>query len=101
MSFFMGVSDHLVEKCCSSIDLDNMNISRLIFMLNKWNKVGYGGRIERPKGPSLLEVVLQKGGWKFKISLDLRRGSLIKFLVSSLRLVMIGCLTLSLKIEEV
>ena len=42
-----------------------------------------------------------KGRLAFKTSLDLRRGLLIKFLTNFPRLMMIGCLTLSLKREEV
>ena len=38
----------------------------------------------------------QRIGLRYKTSLDLRSGFLVKFLPSSLRLVVIGCLTLSL-----
>ena len=53
------------------------------------------------EGQRLMNMVLQREGWKFKISLDLRRGCPIKSLTNLPRLVMIGCLTLNPKrLEE-
>ena len=49
----------------------------------------------------LLKVVLQRVDLILKTSLGLRRGFLIKFLLSSPSLEMIGCLNLSLKREEI
>ena len=48
-----------------------------------------------------MKVVLQRVGLTIKTSLCSRRGFLIKFLQNSPGLVMIGCLTLSLKKDEV
>ena len=53
------------------------------------------------RGQDLFMVVLQSVGIIFKTSLGLRRGFLIKFLLSSPSLEMIGCLNLSLKRERV
>ena len=54
-----------------------------------------------PRGKDLMMEVLQREGLKYKISLDLRRGFLTKFLLSFLSLGMIGCLNLSLNMEGI
>ena len=71
------------------------------FMVNKWNREGLRERVEIPRGKHLLIVVLQNEGFISKTSLGSRRGFLIKFLLSSLSIGMIGCLTLILKRKEV
>ena len=70
-------------------------------MLTKWKRPGLRERIEIPIGQGHLMVVLQRVGLIFRTSLGFIRGPLIKFLPGSLRLIMIGFLTLSLKIEKV
>ena len=70
-------------------------------MLNKLKKVDFVVRIYTPIGPSLFKAVLHRGDRKFKTTLDSRRGSKIMFLLSSLSLVIIGCICLSPKWERV
>ena len=70
-------------------------------MLNKWNRQGLKGRVEIPRGQDLLTVVLLRIGLRFKTSLGSRIGCPIKFLLSYLRLGMIGCLTLILISEGI
>ena len=83
--FLKGVPDDMVEECRSAMFHENKLISSQIV------------RIERPRRPSLLKVVPQRGGLKFKISRDSRLCSPIKSLQNFPRLMMIGCITLSLK----
>ena len=49
----------------------------------------------------LLVMVLQRIGFRYKKSLGLRSGFQVKFLQSSQRLVLIGCLTLSSRRDKV
>ena len=52
------------------------------------------------KGQYILLVVLQRIGLKYKTSIDSGSGFIVKFLLSYLRLVVIGCLTLRLRMEK-
>ena len=61
------------------------------FMLSNRKIQGLKGRVEMPRGQGLMMVVPQRVGLSSKTSLG-SRGK---------RLVMIGCVTLSLKREEV
>ena len=99
--FLTGVSNDLEEECRSSILHDNMNILVSWFMLNKWKKLGKGEREGRLRRTSLMKVFLERVGLTFNTSVGSRRGFLINFPQNFPRLVMIGCLTLSLKKKEV
>ena len=58
-------------------------------------------KVKDAKRAKSLKLVLLMISWISKTGLDLRRNFLIKFLLSFPRLVMIGCLNLSLKREKV
>ena len=62
---------------------------------------GLRGRVEMLRSQYRLREVLQRIGLRYKTSLDLRGGILDRFLPSSLRVVVIGCQTLSLRREKV
>ena len=94
--FLTRVFDDFVEECHLNMLHDNMNISRLIVHAQQMEESRVRRKNREPRPPSLLKVVPQRGGWKFKISLDLRKGSPIKSLQNFPRLTMIGCLTLHL-----
>ena len=96
--FLTGVSDDLQEECYSSTIYENMNISHVMVMINKWKMQGLRERIDIPRGKGLLMVVCQRVGLIFNTSLCLKRDFPTKILPSSLRLGMTGCLTLSLKL---
>ena len=100
-SFVMGVSNDLQEECYSVMLHDNMNISRLMVHAQQVEEIREKRKSRDVKRQRRLMVVLQRAGLISKTSLGSRRGFLTKFLPSSLRLLMIGCLTLSLKKEEV
>ena len=70
-------------------------------MINKWKRKGLKGRLKMSRGQDPLIVVLPRGVFKFKTSLGSKRAFKFKFLPSSLRLWMIGFLTLSLRREGV
>ena len=70
-------------------------------MLNKLKKVGYGERIGRPRRQGHIKVVFLMVVLTFKTSLGSTRSFLIKFPPNLPKLVMILCVTLSLKREVV
>lgn len=71
------------------------------FILKRWKRQGLRETIQIRRGQGLFKVVRQSLCLKFKIILISRRGFPTKFLSSSLRLVVIGCIILSLKREGV
>ena len=97
----MDVSDDLKEEFQSSMLHDNMSISILWCMPSMWKSQGLRGRVEMLRGQDLFMEVLQTIGLIYKTRLDYRRGFLIMFLTSSLRLVVIGCPTIILVREKV
>ena len=70
-------------------------------MIIMCKRQGLRGRVEKLRGQDLMMEVLQKIGLRYKTSLDSRSGFLIKFLPSSLSLVVIGFLTICLRREKV
>ena len=66
----------------------------LLCMPNMWKRQGLGGKVEMLRGKDLLMGSLKRIGLRYKRSLDLRSGFQVNFLLSSQRLVVIGCLTL-------
>ena len=100
--FLTGVSVNLVEECHSGMLYDNMNISLISwFMLNMWKRVSQGEKVWRTRWQSHMKVVSQMVGLTFKTSIDLKRGFLINILPNFQRMMMIGCLAICLKSEEV
>ena len=80
---------------------DNMDICRLMVNSQQVQATRIKRKVKDAKRAKSLKLVLLMISWISKTGLDLRRNFLIKFLLSFPRLVMIGCLTLSLKREEV
>ena len=68
---------------------ENMNISHLVVHAKHVKREEITGRAEMLKGQDLLMEVLQIIGLRYKTSLDLKSGFLIKFLPSPLRIVVI------------
>ena len=99
--FVTRVSEDLKEEVHSAMLHDNMNISRRMVHAQHVEEASLGGRVEILRRQDLLMVVLQRIGLRYKTSVDLTSGFLIKFIPISLRLVCIGCLTLRLKRERV
>ena len=65
-----------------------------------WKRKGLRERVEMLKWPDLLSDFLLIIGLRYKTSLDVRNGFLVKFIPISLRLLMIGCLTLRRRREK-
>lgn len=85
----MELSDKLVEECHYTILHDNMNISLLEVHAQQVKESRLRSKnIEAMMG-YFLESSYLKGKLDIKKSLDLKRGFLIKFLLSSLSLLMI------------
>ena len=70
-------------------------------MINKWKRQGLRERVEMLRGQDRLIVINQMVGLISKKIVGSKRGFIIKFLPISLRLGIIGCLTLSVKSEGV
>ena len=100
MNFFViGVSDYMQKECYSALLHNNIYISRLMVHAQQVEGKVLTEGVEMPRGKVLLMVVFQRVGLRYKTSLGLRKGFLIKFVPSSLRIGMIRCLTLSQKRE--
>ena len=95
----MGLLIDLQEECHSAMIHDNMTIYRLMVHAQQVEGKVLTEGVEMPRGKVLLMVVFQRVGLRYKTSLGLRKGFLIKFVPSSLRIGMIRCLTLSQKRE--
>ena len=99
--FVTGVSDELKEECHSAMLHDNMNISRLIVHAQQVEETRVKRKIRDAKRARSFDDGSSKDMTELKTSLGVRRGLLINFLPNFPRLVMIGCLNLSLKREKV
>ena len=95
--FVMEVLVHLQEEYHLDLLYDKWTFLVSWFILNKWKRQGLRETVEMPWEQGDLMVVLPRVSLISKISLGSRRYFLINFLPSSLNLMMIGCLTLSLK----
>ena len=80
---------------------DIMNICHLMVHTKQVVDTRVSGRVGMPRGQGLMMVVLQRVGFISKTILGSTRGFLIKISPNFISLVMIGCLTLSPKREEV
>ena len=94
------MSDDSQDECHLSMLYDNMNISRLMVNFQQVEDTGVKRKSGMPKGKDIL-MVLQGVGLTLKKILSSIKGSLMKFLTSSLSNVMIGFQTLRLKREGV
>ena len=70
-------------------------------MLNKYRREGLKERVEIPRGQDLLKGLLQRIDLRYKRSLDLRSGFIIKFHQISIRIVMKRLTNLVIKREAV
>ena len=98
--FLTGVSDDLVEECCLTMLHDNMNISCIMVYSEQVEKISLRRKNREAKRVKSFGSGSSRGGWKFKTSLNSRRGSPIKFLPNFESIMIIGFLTLSLKSEK-
>lgn len=97
----MEVSNELVVEFCSAIQHYNMNISHLIVLAQQVEMTRVKRKSRMLKGIGLLMVVLNRVRLISMTSLVSRSGSIIKLLLSSLRLVTIRFLNLQPKIKRV
>ena len=99
--FVSGVFNDLNEECRSDILHDNMNISHLMVHTHQVEE----GRVKKKSrdliGQGPVMVVLRSVELISKTNQGSKRGSQFNFLQNSPWLVMIGCLTLSLKRDDV
>ena len=99
--FVSGVFNDLNEECRSDILHDNMNISHLMVHTHQVEE----GRVKKKSrdliGQGPVMVVLRSVELISKTNQGSKRIFLINLLPSSLRLVILWCLTTSQKIEEV
>ena len=80
---------------------DNMNISRLIVHSQQMEDIRVKSKTRDANRARSFDGGSSKGRLDIQDKPRFKKGFLIKFIPSSLRLVMIGCLTLSLKWEGV
>ena len=98
--FVTEMLDDFQEECHSVMLHDKMNISRLMVHALNMEEARDKRKSRDAKRPRSFDGDSSNNGLEIQDSLYLRRGFLIKFLPSSLRQVVIGCLTVSLRKEN-
>ena len=95
--FVTGVSDDLQKEFNWTMLHDNMNISHLMVHIKHVEEARTKRKSRDGKRARSFDGGSQSIGLRYKTSLGLRNGFQINFLPCSLRLVVIGCLSLSLR----
>ena len=84
--FLMGVLDYLQKECHSAMLHDNMNISGIMVHAEHVEEARSKSKSGMVRGQDILMEVLQTIGLRYKTSLYLKSGFLVKFLPSYLSL---------------
>lgn len=99
--FVIGVSDDLQEECHSAMLHDRMKISRLMVNSQQVEEVRDKRKSSDAKRARSFDGGSSKGRLEIQDKPRFKKWCLIKFLPSSLNLMMIGCLTLGLRREGI
>ena len=99
--FVMGVSNDLKEECHSTMLHDNMTIYCIMFYAQKVEESRAKKKSRDANRARSYDCGFSNGRLDIQENQSSKRGSPIKFLLNFPRLMMIGCVTLNIKTEEV